>query len=191
MSRDLPALRASHQDRDRIVETLQVAAADGRLTPEELEARLESALSARTLAELAELTTDLPSFASAVPTPKDVLVIDQRGGKYTRAGRWVVPRHIELRPKHCTVVLDFTEAVITADTLLIDAALRHGKLLIISPPGLVTLDTDDLTLVFSKVKQRSNGGGDATSPRLRIEITGTLKHASVVARPPRRRLFAT
>ncbi|MFF3005111.1 DUF1707 domain-containing protein [Kitasatospora sp. NPDC057940] len=189
MSSDLPALRASHQDRDRIVETLQVAAADGRLTPDELETRLEAALSARTLGELAELTTDLPGFASPVAVPKDVLVIDQRGGKYTRAGRWVVPRHIELRPKHCTVVLDFTEAVITADTLQIDVSLRHGKLLIISPPGLVTLDTDGLTLVFSKVKQRFDSGGDAR-PRLRIELVGTLKHASVVARPPRRRLFS-
>jgi hypothetical protein len=39
---------------------LRVAAGDGRLSAEELDARLESALSARTLGELAGLTADLP-----------------------------------------------------------------------------------------------------------------------------------
>ena len=61
MSNDLPDLRASHQDRDRVVDVLRVAAGDGRLDAEELDMRLESALSARTLGELAELTADLPT----------------------------------------------------------------------------------------------------------------------------------
>ena len=42
-----------------MVEALRVAGGDGRLTAEELDARLERALSARTLGELAELTADL------------------------------------------------------------------------------------------------------------------------------------
>src|SRR5215472_2110049 len=60
MPDDLPDLRASHADRDRVVDTLRVAAGDGRLSAEELDTRLESALSARTLGELTELTADLP-----------------------------------------------------------------------------------------------------------------------------------
>jgi hypothetical protein len=39
-------LRASHEDRDRVVELLRVAAGDGRLTAEELDERLEVALTA-------------------------------------------------------------------------------------------------------------------------------------------------
>jgi len=54
-------LRASHSDRDRVVELLRVAAGDDRLTPAELDERLEVALSARTYSELAVLTTDLPA----------------------------------------------------------------------------------------------------------------------------------
>src|SRR5712691_8192286 len=54
-------LRASHGDRDRVVELLRVAAGDGRLTAEELDERLEVALTARTYGELAALTTDLPA----------------------------------------------------------------------------------------------------------------------------------
>src|SRR5208282_3490487 len=47
MSNDLPDLRASHADRDRVVDALRVAGGDGRLSAEELDTRLESALSAR------------------------------------------------------------------------------------------------------------------------------------------------
>ena len=56
---DLPAvvtdeeLRASHADRDQAAERLRAAAGDGRLSPEELDDRLERALTARTYAELA------------------------------------------------------------------------------------------------------------------------------------------
>jgi len=37
-------LRASHDDRDRVVELLRVSAGDGRLTAEELDERLELAI---------------------------------------------------------------------------------------------------------------------------------------------------
>jgi hypothetical protein len=96
MSNDLPDLRASHEDRDRVVDALRVAGGDGRLTAEELDTRLESALSARTLGELAGLTADLPS----APATRDVLVIEQHGGKYVREGRWLVPAH---RASHARV----------------------------------------------------------------------------------------
>ena len=64
----LPAdLRASHEDRDQVVEVLRVAAGDGRLTADELDERLEVALAARTFGELAALTADLPSAPAARP----------------------------------------------------------------------------------------------------------------------------
>ena len=74
-------LRASHVDRDRVVELLRVAAGDGRLTAEELDERLEAALTARTYGELAALTTDLPAVPDSapgppVPEPKDLARID-------------------------------------------------------------------------------------------------------------------
>ena len=45
-------LRASHEDQDRVAELLRVAVGDGRLTAEELDERLEAALTARTYGEL-------------------------------------------------------------------------------------------------------------------------------------------
>ena len=51
---------ASHQDRDRAVEYLTTAFAEGRLPKEEYDARMGQALSARTYADLDVLMTDLP-----------------------------------------------------------------------------------------------------------------------------------
>jgi hypothetical protein len=53
-------LRVSDADRERTAERLRVASAEGRLTAEELEERLERAFGARTEAELEPLTSDLP-----------------------------------------------------------------------------------------------------------------------------------
>jgi hypothetical protein len=56
-----PPLRASHADRDLAVDILCAAAGDGRLNAAELEERLDAALTARTISELAALTADLPA----------------------------------------------------------------------------------------------------------------------------------
>ena len=177
MQSDLPELRASHEDRDRVVETLRTAGGDGQLTAEELDARVERALSARTQGELAALVADL----SAASAGKDVLVVEQRGGKWVRAGRWTVPNRVELRTQLCRVTFDFTDAVITSRTLRIDMDMRHGKLVIVSAPGIV-IDADGLSLVFSKTKLRPDSA--AAAPRLGIELAGTLTHAKVVERRP-------
>jgi hypothetical protein len=54
-------LRASHDDRDRVIETLKAAFVQGRLTADELAERAGQALAARTYADLAALTADLPA----------------------------------------------------------------------------------------------------------------------------------
>jgi hypothetical protein len=57
-------LLASDADRERIAERLRTGAGEGRLTPEELEDRLELAFAARTDPELERLVTDLPAPGS-------------------------------------------------------------------------------------------------------------------------------
>jgi DUF1707 SHOCT-like domain len=158
---DLPAtvagegLRASHADRDQVVELLRVAAGDGRLSPEELDDRLERALTARTYAELAALTTDLPATAGALvappgpgamsATPKDLIRIDVRGSSTRRDGRWVVPKELDVTARGGSVTLDFTEAVITQPLLRITADVRGGSLRLITRPGMV-VEADDIAL---------------------------------------------
>ncbi len=60
-----PALRASDADRDAVAARLRDAHAEGRLTPEEFDQRLDATFAARTLGDLAPLTADLPAPTSA------------------------------------------------------------------------------------------------------------------------------
>jgi Domain of unknown function (DUF1707) len=57
-------LRASHADRERVIGTLKAAYVEGRLTEDELDARVGQVYASRTYAELAkvtaEVTADIP-----------------------------------------------------------------------------------------------------------------------------------
>ncbi len=186
---ELGQLRASHQDRDRVVEVLRVAAGDGRLTAEELDERLEAALTARTYAELAVLTTDLPAAggqpaAVVVPQPKDVVRIDCSSGSATREGRWVVPHRIEVRVSSGEVRLDFTDAVIAQPSLQIDAEVRSGRLKLITKPGIV-VDADDVAVRSGQVKVRAPWGPDVPVT-LRVDVSGQVGSGALTARPPHR-----
>ncbi|MEU6144331.1 DUF1707 domain-containing protein [Streptomyces sp. NPDC047081] len=186
-----PELRASHADRDRVVDVLRVAAGDGRLTADELDERLEVALSARTLSELAPLTADLPpvsamSGGATGVEAKDLVRIEQvHSGAVERVGRWVVPRRMELAVTFCKVTLDFTEAVITHDTLRIDLAMTGKTLTLVTRPGIV-VDTDGLQLVHARIKSRPAPTDPAAPVVLRVELVGQKAHGRVVVRPPRR-----
>jgi hypothetical protein len=61
-------MRASHADRDRVIAELKAAFVQGRLTKDEFDDRVGRTLAARTHAELAALTTDIPAGAD-VPSP--------------------------------------------------------------------------------------------------------------------------
>lgn len=181
-------LRASHQDRDRVVEILRVAAGDGRLTSDELDERLEVALTARTFGELAALTTDLPAtgraVGAAVPEPKDVIRLDCHSGSAKRDGRWVVPRRIEVQVTSGEVKLDFTEAIIAQPLLKIDAEVSSGRLLLVTKPGII-VDADDVVVRSGEVKVRAPWGPDVPVT-LRLEVSGKVGSGSIKARPPRR-----
>lgn len=62
-------LRAGHAEREQVVQTLKDAFVDGRLDQGELDVRTSRALTARTRAELAALTVDIPAdLAAARPS---------------------------------------------------------------------------------------------------------------------------
>ena len=67
-----PSMRASDADRDAVAATLQQAMAEGRLDPAEFQARLDATYAARTQADLAPITRDLPPARAdgATPAPR-------------------------------------------------------------------------------------------------------------------------
>jgi hypothetical protein len=181
-------LRASHEDRDRVVEMLRVSAGDGRLTADELDERLELAMTARTYGELAKLVADLPadgSMASApalqAPRAKDVVRLDTGSGHTVKNGRWIVPQRIEARVRSGHLKLDFTEAVITQRSLQLDAEVRSGHVILITKPGIV-VDTDDVVVRSGHVRVRAPWNPDVPEV-LRIEVSGKVGSGHFVARP--------
>ena len=65
---------AGHADREQVIEALKDAFVQGRLTRDELDARVAQTLASRTYAELAALTADIPPAPAAAgparpPTP--------------------------------------------------------------------------------------------------------------------------
>src|SRR5215472_17350920 len=156
-------LRASHDDRDRVVEVLRVAAGDGRISAEELDERVGAALTARTYGELAALISDLPAVPGSLPlapgspgaaagaAPKDLVRIQCDISSTRRDGPWMVPKRMEVRVNLGTVTLDFTEAVISWPSLEIDADIHTGTLILVIAPGIL-VSTDDLAINTSTVK---------------------------------------
>ena len=63
-------MRASTADRERVIDVLKAAFAEGRLTQEEFEQRAGQTFSARTYAELATLTADLPAGPLGILVPQ-------------------------------------------------------------------------------------------------------------------------
>ena len=188
-------LRASHADREQVAEVLRVAAGDGRLSPEELDERLERALTARTYDELATVIADLPTAGTAIAAaplspatgataPKELIRLHCSSGNAERTGRWVVPSRMDLKVSSGHITLDFTQAVITQPALHIDAEVSSGHITLITKPGIV-VDADDVTVRSGHVKVRAPWGLDVPV-LLRIDVAGTCGSGHITARPPRR-----
>jgi DUF1707 SHOCT-like domain len=62
-------LRASHADREQVIDVLKAAFVQGRLAKDEFEARIGQALASRTYAELAAVTIDIPAGPSPAQPP--------------------------------------------------------------------------------------------------------------------------
>jgi Domain of unknown function (DUF1707) len=64
-------LRASHADREQVIDTLKAAFVQGRLAKEEFDLRVGQTFASRTYAEIAALTADLPAGLIRANPPRD------------------------------------------------------------------------------------------------------------------------
>ena len=193
-----PALRASDADRDRVIELLRAAVADGRLDPVEFDERLDAALAARTIDALAPLTADLiavPCSAGARTLPPagtpaepaaELLTIKERHGSVRRDGRWTLPRRLVLRTAWSDVMLDLTSAVPSGPELVIELRVSGGNVELVLAPGMV-VDANELAVRYSKLAI-SRDAGDSTPETLRVRLVGRMRHGRIDTRwltPPR------
>lgn len=129
-------LRASDADRELVITLLGDAAADGRLTLAEHAQRTEQALNARTLGDLAVLTTDLTP-ASGQPIQlypgRSVSAICSRD---RRAGRWVVPDTFAVTAVFGDVEVDLREAIMQSRQTTLFATAVCGQIRLVVPAGV-------------------------------------------------------
>ena len=196
-SNDPKQIRASHEDRDLVAEALRVAAGDGRLSMDELDERLEAALTARTYAELVPLLADLPDEgsgtlaalrqgpAAAPAQPKDVVRAKRVGGSLKYTGPWLVPKLLELEVRGGSVVLDYSRATVVGPASEVNLRMRGGSARILVPPGYV-VDAIGLSMRGGSVRDRS-GTDDTSAPTVvhRITVTGEMVGGSLIVNPPR------
>ena len=187
-----PVLRASDADRDRVIEVLRAALADGRLDAAEFDERLTVALAARTIDALAPLTADLvaaPGSASALALPlagtpaqpaAGLLTIKEKHGQVRRDGQWTLPHRLELRTAWCNVTLDLARAVRSWPELVIEMRVSGGNVELILAPGMV-VDANELSVRHGSLAI-SRDEGDDTPETLRVRLVGRMKHGVIGAR---------
>ena len=193
-----PSLRASDADRDRVIELLRAAVADGRLDPAEFDQRLDAALAARTIDALAPLTADLiaapgsdgslalPLAGTPAEPAAELLTIRERHGSVRRDGRWTLPHRLVLHTAWSDVMLDLTSAVRSGPELVIELQVRGGNVELVLAPGMV-VDANELAVRHTTLAI-SRDAGDNTPETLCVRLAGRMRHGRISTRwlAPRR-----
>ncbi|WP_431044205.1 DUF1707 SHOCT-like domain-containing protein [Streptomyces sp. P1-3] len=189
MTDDLPDLRASDAERERVADALRDAVAEGRLTMEEFEERLDAAYRARTHGELAPLVRDLPASGRvAVPEPRTdpfwVVRIGHRPtskagvavlGGFERKGNWVVPRRFTSFTFLGGGEIDLREARFEDRDVVIRCVAVMGGVRVTVPPEVEVHVTG--VGVAGGFDHRAVGPGQPGAPR--VTVTGLALCGSV------------
>jgi Domain of unknown function (DUF1707) len=173
-----PEIRLSDADRNLVVEQLNKAVGEGRLTLAEFEDRVRGVLAARTRDDMAPFTADLP--VSAAPRS---LTVRSRGSSLRRTGRWVVPRQLEIEVQASSVRLDLTQAQIASPTVEVTVDARASSVRLVLPRG-ASASVDDVELSHSTAKSSVPDSGG-----LHVVVGGQLHASSLKVRYQRRFLW--
>lgn len=156
MTDDLPELRASDADRERVAEVLRDALAEGRLDMAEFEERLDATYQARTYGELTPITRDLPGADVSAPAVSMVKLPAGSGswadrivggegssrwgvaimGGFQRRGRWTVPRQFNSFAFWGGGELDLRDANFTDREVVFNCVAIMSGMTVIVPPGV-------------------------------------------------------
>ena len=157
-------LRASDADRDQVTAVLSTAYAEGRITREEHDERLDQVMRAKTFDDLVPITSDLvplsavpvqPPATNPVPAPVEVSTaqfqIDTSRdsgsdqliaifGGASRKGRWRMPKQSTAIALFGGIDLDLTEATFESTEIEITGFWCFGGMDIKAPAGIEVRD---------------------------------------------------
>ncbi|MFE3555290.1 DUF1707 domain-containing protein [Streptomyces sp. NPDC059193] len=194
----LPELRASDADRDRVVERLRDAVAEGRLDMEEFEERLEAAYKSRTYAELEPLTRDLPApFAAPAASGSSGVSWPARiGGRassatgiavmsaFQRKGAWTVPARFDAVAFWGGGELDLREANFAEREVVINCIAIMGGIEITVPPG-VEVEVRGFGLMGAFDQRDTPGPPEPGAPRVVVTGVAFWGGVEVKVKPPK------
>lgn len=194
-----PEIRASDAEREQTIERLRLAAGEGRLTLEELAARVESVSGSRTRAELEQATADLPpadapaaslpaAGASAASTAVVPVTNSSVFGDLKRSGPWQLPARSGWSSVFGDVVLDLREARVPAGEIAIDIRSVFGDVELLVPEGVLVEVRG--RAFFGDVKQEAGLAASAGAPRIVLTGSTIFGDVRVRARRLRERLAA-
>jgi Domain of unknown function (DUF1707)/Cell wall-active antibiotics response 4TMS YvqF len=186
----VPAVRASDAEREAAIVRLRDAAAEGRLTFEELADRVEAATAAVTRRDLERVSEDLPAEPSAArsvehappPTRASTIFSDVR-----RAGSWTVPSSGKWESLFGDIVIDVREAHVAGPEVRIDAGTIFGDVDLLVPEG-VEVEVRARTLL-GDVKQEAGEAAGPGAPRIVLTGGTVFGHVRVRAQRLRERFI--
>ncbi|OKI04488.1 hypothetical protein A6A06_06700 [Streptomyces sp. CB02923] len=154
MTDELPDLRASDADRDRVAGILRDALAEGRLAMEEFDERLTATYQARTVGALRPLVADLPqthdggapgtrAAGSGAPGWRERIGGEpsSRGAfafwsGFVRKGRWTAPRIFTAGVFQAGGQIDLRDANFEAEEITVRCFALMGGIEVVVPPGV-------------------------------------------------------
>jgi hypothetical protein len=159
---DLPAVRASDAERERTVERLRDASAEGRLTFEEFIERMTNAYEARTHAELEQLMDDLPDVSGGrvATRRRPTRILFSLFGSTEREGRIRVRRRVTCFTTFGNIDLDLRQATFEQDVITVVVFGAFGTADVYVPEG-VEVDFRGLSLLGHT---RANGNDPPARP---------------------------
>lgn len=176
---DRPELRISDADRERAIQRLNDAVAEGRLTMTEFEERVAAVLAARTASQLAPHLADLPGRDGA-PAAPEYAELRSTMSSLKRTGQWRVPRRLAVQSRAGSVLLDFSQATISHPVVEVALEVYAGSTTLILPAG-ATVDVEqvetDMIASTVKVKKVPSGAEQAGTPHIVVsgrQWVGTL-----------------
>jgi Domain of unknown function (DUF1707)/Cell wall-active antibiotics response 4TMS YvqF len=173
-------LRASDTDRELVLALLGDAMADGRLTAAEHADRAGLACAARTLGELASLTSDLAPPAGQPIRLDAGRAVSAVLGRACQDGRWVVRPRLAVTAIFGEAVVDLRAAVLPSRRVWIDATAIAGQIRLIVPDGM------SVHLAGRGAFGASGGRGPAAPGAGTIEVRALTFAGRVLVVTPRR-----
>ena len=187
-----------------MADRLREAAAQGQITMDELEERLETTYSAKTFGDLVPVTADLPAHTGPgayVPTPVAAPAPSRIGGTpdrrhwsvavmsgASRKGRWTVPAKYTSVAFMGGVDIDLREATFAQQETVIHVFAMMGGIEIQVPEGVeVRIDAFGFMGGVDGDSARSSNPNDTSAPVVRVVGLAFMGGIGISRKPLKRK----